>query len=409
MGFFAIVLSSSFIGQRYVTLWSEVDEVFWRPMLLGRMLHIHPGSAGLLAILLVVWRVALGLAAIGLFTSFSTRIAALLGVYLLALPHTFSKVDHGDTMVALGLLLFAIVPSGGGWSFDSLIRRARHPEPMRAGSDTDRLTAGAGWHVQLFKMLLPLAFFSAGIAKLRVSGLWAWASADNLRYQALRHFYTHRPPTQIAQWIASYPILTQSLAINTLVIELGAPLLVVLRGFWLLAALGAVAGMQIGFWLILGVFFFHLLLLILFFFLPWRSIAALLRARWPAVPMDVLFDGSCGICQQTMSVLRGLDVFGRLRRRDVLADWRGISVDHPALSQDRCLDTMHVIASDGVYTGFEAYRRMARVLPLIWLVLPLLYLPPVPWFGRRIYARVAHSRLLNGCPIPERSGVGPIA
>ena len=40
------------------------------------------------------------------------------------------------------------------------------------------------------------------------------------------------------------------------------------------------------------------------------------------------------------------------------------------------------------YKGYDAYRAMAFRLPVLWPVLPLLFLWPVPQVGRRIYRSV---------------------
>jgi len=63
---------------------------------------------------------------------------------------------------------------------------------------------------------------------------------------------------------------------------------------------------------------------------------------------------------------------------------------------------MHVITPVGqTYAGFDAYRSLAWVIPLLWLVLPLLYLPPVKWLGSKIYRRVADNRCTTACRLPQ--------
>ena len=117
-----------------------------------------------------------------------------------------------------------------------------------------------------------------------------------------------------------------------------------------------------------------------------------------------LYDGSCGICRKTVSVLSRLDVRRRLVFHDALNRWSSIRALFPSLRQDDCLETMHVVtASGGVKTGFDAYRAISWSIPLFWAIAPLLYVPGVPLAGRRVYARVARNRHRAGCPVPERS------
>ncbi|MGH7540224.1 MAG: DCC1-like thiol-disulfide oxidoreductase family protein, partial [Gemmatimonadota bacterium] len=50
-----------------------------------------------------------------------------------------------------------------------------------------------------------------------------------------------------------------------------------------------------------------------------------------------------------------------------------------------------------VYRGFFAFRALARALPPLWPVLPLLHLPGVASLGVRVYDRVARARGRGAC------------
>ena len=92
-----------------------------------------------------------------------------------------------------------------------------------------------------------------------------------------------------------------------------------------------------------------------------------------------LYDGSCGLCQQTVAVLRRIDLLGRIVFHDALRDWPAIQTAFPTLSQEECLETMHVVTASGrVETGFDAYRAISWSVPLLWPIAPLLYVPGVP-------------------------------
>jgi hypothetical protein len=103
-----------------------------------------------------------------------------------------------------------------------------------------------------------------------------------------------------------------------------------------------------------------------------------------------------------MAVLRSLDVFERLEIHDAVAEWNVLHRRFPRLSQDACLHDMHVLIGDNGTTtvGYAGYRALAGVLPLAWIVLPLLYIPGANWIGNQIYRRVAASRHDDGCPLP---------
>lgn len=122
-------------------------------------------------------------------------------------------------------------------------------------------------------------------------------------------------------------------------------------------------------------------------------VLARLQRRAGRPHVHVIYDGACGICRPTVAVLRRLDLFRRVTFMDVVNEWPAIHLRFPALDPDRCLADMHVIAADGrVFVGYDGYRALARVLPLGWVFLPFLYVPPVPFLGRRVYRLIADNR-----------------
>jgi predicted DCC family thiol-disulfide oxidoreductase YuxK len=107
----------------------------------------------------------------------------------------------------------------------------------------------------------------------------------------------------------------------------------------------------------------------------------------------LIFDGDCPLCRKSVAVVRSLDWLHRLEFIDARA------ADQPLLHQEPIagaplLDEMHLLTPSGkrVYHGFGAFRWMAWRLPLCWLIVPLLYVPGVPWLGQRIYLWIARNR-----------------
>ncbi|MBX7103025.1 MAG: DUF393 domain-containing protein [Gemmataceae bacterium] len=107
----------------------------------------------------------------------------------------------------------------------------------------------------------------------------------------------------------------------------------------------------------------------------------------------VLFDGDCAFCQKSVSILRKLDWLHRLECRDArdTANW---PASEQPLEMDRLLEEMHVVPPGGkrAYAGFDAFRWMSWRLPATWLIAPFLYIPGVPWLGRKVYLWVAKNR-----------------
>jgi predicted DCC family thiol-disulfide oxidoreductase YuxK len=107
----------------------------------------------------------------------------------------------------------------------------------------------------------------------------------------------------------------------------------------------------------------------------------------------VLYDGACGFCRRTARLVPYFDWLGKVISRDLVREWPALQTEFPSLQMDACLKDMHVIRADGQITrGFDAYRSLVWVLPAMWLILPLLYLPPVRWLGRKIYRHIADNR-----------------
>lgn len=106
----------------------------------------------------------------------------------------------------------------------------------------------------------------------------------------------------------------------------------------------------------------------------------------------VLYDGMCVLCVNAVRLWRRLDWRKRLEFVDVQA-WEEVQRRFPHLERSAALGAIHVIGADGArYTGYDGVRYMARHVPLLAWIAPLLYLPPIAWIGRRLYAWIARRR-----------------
>jgi len=109
--------------------------------------------------------------------------------------------------------------------------------------------------------------------------------------------------------------------------------------------------------------------------------------------LTVVYDGDCKLCRRTIASLRTLDVLGRVRYVNPLD---GDARDAPELRQlgaDALARDLYALEGGKVHAGFEAYKALAARIPVLWPVLPLLYLWPVPLIARRVYRRVADHRV----------------
>lgn len=108
---------------------------------------------------------------------------------------------------------------------------------------------------------------------------------------------------------------------------------------------------------------------------------------------QVLYDGQCPLCLQSVRILKKLDWCKRLTYLNA-RDRKHLPADALPLDPHRLLEEMHLLTRGGgpVYHGFAAFRWMAWRLPLLWPLVPWLYLPGIPTLGQRLYLWVARNR-----------------
>jgi predicted DCC family thiol-disulfide oxidoreductase YuxK len=93
-----------------------------------------------------------------------------------------------------------------------------------------------------------------------------------------------------------------------------------------------------------------------------------------------------------MSLIRCTDWFKRTAPLP-LQDEKTIRQQYPDLRYEDLMGAIHVETLDKrILVGFFAVRYVTRFLPLLWLLIPLLYLPGMNWLGPRVYRWVARRR-----------------
>ena len=368
--------------------WGDVTPALFQPIWLFQRFGLPVFSHGTLDVIQVTWKLSLFLACIGLFTRVSTFVAAVLGTYLLGLGHNFGQTYHFDAILVLAFWILAFSRAGDAWSVDALRRVAKNPASLPPAPSGEYQ-----WPVQLVLVALSFVFFAAGTAKLRASGL-SWVLSDHLAILLDRVQYgisDADPLLPIGSFVARIPYAPQLMGLGTIVFEAGYPIALFsrrLRPFMVMGGIGLIIGIRV----LMGPTFENFLLINMFW-VPWDRLGAWLRARAGArTDVHVLFDGGCGLCVPTVAVLRRLDLLGRASFLDVTRQWPEITRRFPSLTQERCLTDMHAVTADGTFAGYDAYRALARSLPLGWLIRPLLFVPPVPQIGRRVYRYIADRR-----------------
>lgn len=244
------------------------------PWLLDLLPAVSPPVVRPLAIAFVV---ACLLACVGWWTRAAGVAAVLLGLFVLAVPQSYSKVTHFHHLWWIAAVL-AASPCGDALSVDAARRawRRGHGESLRPPA------AAASLPVRITWLLIACTYLFPGLWKYASAG-WGWAFSDNLRIIMYEHWTRlegFTPVLPIDQWPWAYQLGGAAV----IVLEIGFLLLVLGRRN---RALAAVAGLA-----------FHnanLLFLRLSFatlqvtyvaFVPWSRVFAWLGHRAPIVSIS---------------------------------------------------------------------------------------------------------------------------
>lgn len=379
-GLFAAV--AAFAWQENVRADAARAQVNWRPTSFFRLLG-EPPRAGTLRVIQIALVMAAVAAAAGLFTRAAQLIATPLAAYLLGFDSNLGKINHRSMLLVL--LLLALLPArlGDGVSLDRLVRAARTRNGAAPAPDPRYR-----WPVALAQVTAVSVYVFAGLSKL-VNGGPAWFTADAFRrFLYVRLDQLARPP-RAGLWLADHPAVAQAAAIASVAFELSVALILVWPGLKRVVLPGLVAFHETTRRLV-RIDFTRTMVAAMIPMVDYERIGARLRGWLRRAPAVLLMDGACGLCRRSAAMVRAADALHWI----VVADARDAPALPPGVDPAAALDEMHVVLPSGrVLAGFDAYRRIALMLPVLWTVAPLLYLPGVAVLGRRLYRRVATSRL----------------
>ena len=163
---------------------------------------------------------SLAAAAAGLFTTFSSKSAALLFLFYQGLVRSFGHFNHDEMPVVYILICLAVAPCGDAFSLDERLRRVR----KRTGD------IAYGYPILLMRCLLAWSYFSSALIKLRVSGL-GYFNPDNLPSLAIMHSVDNLHSTQfrLAFWLPNVRGITTLAVVLVFMWELTFPLAIFSR------------------------------------------------------------------------------------------------------------------------------------------------------------------------------------
>lgn len=255
----------------------------WIPTSYYQSLDLGPLSEETYAVFVLAIKLSLICGVVGFFTKTNSLISFVLGWYLLGLENNFGKVSHGMVLILFSLASLAFSRCGDAISIDAWWRNRFH-----AIHTTHLISGEYTWPLRFFQVLFCLCFMSAGLSKLRATGL-DWVVTDNMQNILRMHFFCgHKPVLDWGRWMSEIPWLCQCMAALALISETFAPLALVSRRCRLLLIPG-LFGMQVGIYLLMGVFAYPWLITYVFW-IPWEQLGkriskfgrSLFAKAWPA-------------------------------------------------------------------------------------------------------------------------------
>lgn len=331
----------------------------------------------------------------GLFTRGAIIICLALSLYVLGLPQIFGKINHYHHLIWF-MAVLAASPCSDVLSLDAIRKSWKRAD--RGDTAPPEASQGYALPLRFIWLLMGVIYFSAGFWKVWTAGVrWAWSdNPRNMMYNKWMELSGWLPIFRIDH----YPVLYKLSAMATLVFELSFIFLIFFASVRYLAPIQGLLFhnmtnlfMRISFWNLQACYVA---------FVDWARLFRFAGRRLFREEMYLLYDGNCKLCRRTIASMRVFDICERVTYVNAL-DVEALKQQRLAwLDSEALMRHMHVVVGAKVWTGFAAYRKWIQRLPLFWAALPFMFLPPVAWTGRRIYERVAASRICNLITQPSR-------
>jgi predicted DCC family thiol-disulfide oxidoreductase YuxK len=321
----------------------------------------------------------------GVFTRFSIIASFFLSLYVLGIPQFFGKVNHYHHLVWF-MAILAVSPCADALSIDAV--RASWKRADRGITGPPEPSQAYALPLRFVWLIMGVIYFSAGFWKVWTGGI-AWAWSDNPRNLMYNKWMELSGWTPIFR-IDHYPFLYKMSGVFTLLFELSFIFLIFFPMVRFLAPVG-------------GLFFHNMTNLFMKIsfaglqacyvaFVDWQRLFRYVGHKLFKQDMYIVFDGNCKLCRRTIASFRVFDILERVIYVNALDDTALIAHQLSWLNADAILRDMHAVVGQDAWAGFSSYRVWIKRLPLLWPLLPFLYLWPIDLLGQRIYRHVADSR-----------------
>jgi len=309
---------------------------------------------------------------IGLFAQISCVLMTACCYYFYAL-NCFHIGTLSWDILLVTLFLMCISPYHGDYFSIDALRRA----------DIDAYQKPRPFFTQrLLQLQIASTFFFTGLYKITGEGNWITGNPI---------YYLMNYPTQgvtknflLKEWMAVHPHFCHIVGLMIVCTEMSLP-------FFLFYPKTRRAAIVLGLcWhalLVLtldvpAIFFFLFPAQLLLFIHPqaivdWINVKRRINEQSPRA--KVIYDGSCGFCRSSVRALEVMDLFKKLEY----------------VPGDQSLKEMRLELPDGKnYGGFYAFRRLTWILPMLYVMVPIVYFPGAGIVGPLVYGWIARHRYL---------------
>lgn len=347
-------------------------------------------------------------ASITVTIGFKTRISTILLFTLYAsMLHRNPFLINGQDQVATMLLFFScFAPLGTSYSLDEFLKRFK---PYNLNPDSLKPKLESIWGTQLMQVSITIIYIFSGPAKYLDDITWRNGSA--IYYVSLSDRWFRFPQVDIFHSELASTILT----FGTLIAEIAFPIFVwfkITRPFVLLGIAGLHFSLMI--FMSVSVFYFNLMMLVSFIlFIPSTAIEHLSNL-FPRKMAIVFYDGQCTFCTWVISFIKTLDARNKLKLIDLRSP--KIYKKFKNLKEEELTREMYLKKEDGGFEkGFYAFRHLTRVIPSLWLLIPVFYFPGAKVIGPKVYQFISDNRFrffkcrccgethTGDCPLAKKS------
>jgi hypothetical protein len=261
-------------AQAHFKDWGGIPAALFQPVWIFERLHLPILPTTGLLVAEVVWKLAMLLAFVGLFTRAATVVSALGALYLLGVPFNYGKVYHLASIIIFTMTILAFSRCGDALSIDALLRRRRGLAPPA-------LSGEYRWPVRMVWVMMATLFFNAGMAKVLRGPVWTWITSENMPVLMTQRHYMNANSMPLLNWglfIAKHPALYMLFAAGSIVAETFCFVALFLRNPWRLLVPLSLLGMQVGIGLMMRVWFTPYMVVYLFW-VPWGDVIGWAKGR----------------------------------------------------------------------------------------------------------------------------------